>query len=54
MSVKVKELAKSRAECAEKEATLASTEMELQRLNKAMEEERRRVKNSEEEVIYKD
>lgn len=50
MSSKVKELAKSRTECAEKEATIASMKIDIQTLNKAMEEAKNKVQNSEEEV----
>lgn len=50
MSAKVKELAKSRTECAEKEATIASMKIDIQTLNKAMEEAKNKVQNSEEEV----
>ena len=47
---KVKELAKSRTECAEKEATIAAMNIDIQTLNKAIEEAKNKVQNSEEEV----
>ncbi|KAJ7371526.1 hypothetical protein OS493_024866 [Desmophyllum pertusum] len=48
---KVKELAKTRTECAEKEATIASMKIDIQTLNKAMEEAKNKAQNSEEENI---
>ena len=51
---KVKELAKSRAECAEKEATIAAMKIEIQSLNKAVEEAKTKIQNSEEEVKFID
>lgn len=50
MASKVKELAKTRTECAEKEATIASMKIDIQTLNKAIEEAKNKVQNSEEEV----
>ena len=50
MASKVKELAKSRTECAEKEATIAAMKIDIQTLNKAIEEAKNKVQNSEEEV----
>ena len=47
---KVKELAKSRTECAEKEATIAAMKIDIQTLNKAIEDAKNKVQNSEEEV----
>ena len=52
MATKVKELAKSRTECAEKEATIAAMKFDMQALNKAIEEAKSKVQNSEEEVKY--
>ncbi|XP_020628838.1 coiled-coil domain-containing protein 171-like isoform X1 [Orbicella faveolata] len=48
---KVKELAKSRTECAEKEATIAAMKIDIQTLNKAIEDAKNKVQNSEEENI---
>ena len=50
MASKVKELAKSRTECAEKEATIAAMKIDMQTLNKAIEDAKNKVQNSEEEV----
>ena len=50
VAAKVKELAKSRTDCAEKEATIAAMKIDLQTLNKALEEAKNKVQNSEEEV----
>lgn len=50
MASKVKELAKSRTECAEKEATIAAMKIDIQTLNKAIEDAKNKVQNSEEEV----
>ena len=50
MASKVKELAKSRTECAEKEATIAAMKIDIQTLNKVVEEAKNKVQNSEEEV----
>ena len=50
MAAKVKELAKSRTECAEREATIAAMKIDIQTLNKAVEEAKNKVQNSEEEV----
>ena len=47
----VKELARSRTECAEKEATIAAMKIDIQTLNKAIEEAKNKFQNSEEEVI---
>ena len=52
MASKVKELAKTRTECAEKEATIASMKIDIQTLNKAIEEAKNKVQNSEEEVAF--
>lgn len=52
MSSKAKELVKSRAECAEKETTIAAMKIEMQSLNKAVEEAKNKVQNSEEEVKF--
>ena len=52
MSSKAKELAKSRTECAEKETTIAAMKIEMQSFNKAVEEARNKVQNSEEEVKF--
>ena len=51
MASKVKELAKSRTECAEKEATIAAMKIDFQTLNKAIEEAKNKFQSSEEEVI---
>lgn len=51
MTVNAKELAKCRTECAEKEATIAAMKIDIQTLNKAIEEAKNQVQNSEEEVI---
>lgn len=50
VSIKVKELAKSRTECAEKEATIAAIKIEVQTVNKALEEATSKMHTSEEEV----
>lgn len=50
MASKVKELAKSRTECAEKDATIAAMKIDMQTLNKAIEDAKNKVQNSEEEV----
>lgn len=50
MASKVKELAKSRTECAEKEATIVAMKIDIQTLNKAIEEAKNKVQNSEQEV----
>lgn len=50
VATKVKELAKARQECAEKEATIAAMKIDLQTLNKALEDAKNKVENSEEEV----
>jgi len=47
---KVKELAKSRTECAEKEAIIAAMKIDIQTLNKVIEEAKSKAQNSEEEV----
>lgn len=51
VATKVKELAKARQECAEKEATIAAMKIDLQTLNKALEDAKNKVENSEEENI---
>ena len=50
MASKVKELAKSRTECAEKETTIAAMKIDIQTLNKAIEDAKNKAQNSEEEV----
>ena len=50
VSIKVKELAKSRTECAEKEATIAAMKIEVQTVNKAIEDATNKMQTSEEEV----
>ena len=50
MASKVKELAKSRTECAEKDATIAAMKIDMQTLNKAIEDAKNKVQNSEQEV----
>lgn len=50
MASKVKELAKTRTECAEKETRIASMKIEIQSLNKAVEEVKNKAQTSEEEV----
>lgn len=50
VSIKVKELAKSRTECAEKEATIAAMKIEVQTVSKALEEATSKMHTSEEEV----
>lgn len=50
MASKVKELAKSRTECAEKDTTIAAMKIDMQTLNKAIEDAKNKVQNSEQEV----
>lgn len=50
MASKVKELAKSRTECAEKDAKIAAMKIDMQTLNKAIEDAKNKVQNSEQEV----
>ena len=45
-----KDLAQSRTDCAEKEASIASLKIEMQKLNKALEEKQSNVQATEEEV----
>lgn len=45
-----KDLAQSRTDCAEKEATIASLKIEMQKLNKALKEKQNNVQATEEEV----
>lgn len=51
VSIKVKELAKSRTECAEKEATIAAMKIEVQTVSKALEEATSKMHTSEEEQM---
>lgn len=51
VAIKVKELSKSRTECAEKEAVIAAMKIEIQTLNKSIEEAKNKMQNSEEEQM---